>query len=122
MPHYGLVTEQSRKAKAARSLYDYLRQKVKPIEWSKEVEINPEISGLDGIPVPVQDKYRILNLRFHEEHLSPYFKTDMNLFHMLMMDDSVNVTVFRCDRGWLFIFDGIPMGPKPFGQLGYDLR
>lgn len=118
--HHGLVTENSRKARAAKSLYDTLRSRAKgslipSFEWET-------IQGIEGVPVQQGDKYRVLNLRLQDEHLSPYFKTDMNLFHMLMMDDSANVTIFRSDQGWLFVFEGIPDGPKPFGQNGFDMR
>ncbi|MCF8563699.1 hypothetical protein LLE49_02955 [Alicyclobacillus tolerans] len=119
MLRFGFVSEQSRKAKASRNLYEYLRQRVRthepPIQWEA-------ISGYDGLKVPLQDKYRVLNVRLHDEHLSPYFKTDMNLFHMLMMDETSDMTVYKADRGWLYVFEGIPEGPKPFGQSGYDMR
>lgn len=119
MLKHGLIMEQSRKAKAARNVYDYLKQKVRthepPIEWES-------IHGFDGIHVPDQDKYRVLNVRLHDEHMSPYLKTDMNLFQMLMMDESTDIVVYRADQGWLFVFDGVPQGPKPFGQSGYDMR
>lgn len=121
MSHYGLITEQSRKAKAARNVYEHLRQKVQPSEWTKEITVD-DIHGVDGIPVGASDKYRILNMRLHDEHLSPYFRTDMNLFHMLMMDDTSDMWVFRAEAGWLFVFEGIPNGPKPFGQNGFDTR
>lgn len=77
---------------------------------------------MEGVAVSQADKYRVLNLRLSEEHLSPYFKTDMNLFHMLMMDDTADMRIYKADKGWLFVFDGIPEGPKPFGQNGYDPR
>lgn len=118
--HHGLVTEQSRKAKAAKSVYEYLRQRtrdssVADLEWES-------IQGFEGIHVSQADKHRVLNLRLQEEHLSPYFKTDMNLFHMLMLDDSTEMRLFRTDKGTLFVFEGIPDGPKPFGQNGFDMR
>ncbi|MCL6442827.1 MAG: hypothetical protein K6T83_05105 [Alicyclobacillus sp.] len=118
--YHGLITEQSRKAKAARSVYDYLRQKLRPKMW-ETIEWN-SIEGYEGIRIPDSEKHRVLNLRIQEEHLSPYFKTDMNLFHLLMLDDSADMRMFRTDRGWLFVFEGIPDNPKPFGQSGYDLR
>lgn len=118
--HHGLILEQSRKAKAARAVYDSLRSRFRGtpsagIEWDT-------IQANDGIVVHQSDKYRVLNLRFQDEYLSPYFKTDMNLFHMMMMDDSASMSVYRADRGWLFVFEGIPDGPKPFGQNGFDMR
>jgi hypothetical protein len=121
LPHHGFILSLSRKAKAARNLYEYLRQKVKPEEWIPSIQWE-SVHAYDGIRVPPADRHRVLNIRIHDEHLSPYFKTDMNLFHLLMIDDSVDITVFRADKGWLFVFDGIPQGPKPFGQLGYDTR
>jgi hypothetical protein len=117
---HGLILEQSRKAKAARNLYEYLRQRAKGVFEPGFVWENYEVR--DGVRVAQQDKYRILNIRLHEEHLSPYFKTDMNLFHMLMLDETADVTVYRADRGWLFVFEGIPAAPKPFGQSGFDMR
>lgn len=119
MPKYGLIMEQSRKAKAARNVYDYLKQKVRIHEPAIEWE---QIHGFDGVRVPSQDRYRVLNVRLHDEHMSPYLKTDMNLFQMLMMDENTEITVFRADQGWLFVFDGVPQGPKPFGQSGFDMR
>ncbi|OFW74878.1 MAG: hypothetical protein A2201_04825 [Alicyclobacillus sp. RIFOXYA1_FULL_53_8] len=117
--YYGLVTEQSRKSKAARNLYDYLRQKVRNYEPAIQWE---SIPAYDGIQVPDADKYRVLNVRLHDEHMSPYFKTDMNLFHMLMLDESTGMTLYKTDHGWLFVFEGLPHGPKPFGQSGFDMR
>lgn len=118
--HHGFIMEQSRKAKAVRSLYDYLRHRTKTpptesIQWDT-------IEGIEGVHVPPNERHRVLNIRIQEEHLSPYLKTDMNLFHMLMLDDSVDVKLYKADRGWLFVFDGIPAGPQPFGQLGFDTR
>jgi hypothetical protein len=121
VPHHGLILSASRKAKAARNLYEYLRQTVRREEWIPFVEWQ-SVHAVDGIRVPPHERYRVLNIRIHDEHLSPYFKTDMNLFHLLMIDDSVDVTVFRAEKGWLFVFDGVPSGPKPFGQQGYDTR
>lgn len=121
MPHYGFVSDQSRKAKAARNLYDYLKQKLKPEQWENPPDWEI-VQGFEGIRVPQQEKHRVLNIRLHDEHMSPYFKTDMNLFHMLMLDDTAEVVVYRADHGWLFAFEGIPESPKPFGQLGFDTR
>ncbi|MDQ0188456.1 hypothetical protein JI721_16050 [Alicyclobacillus cycloheptanicus] len=121
MTYHALITEQSRKAKAARNFYEYLRQKVNQAGWIPSLQWDVH-QAFDGIRVPDRDRYKVLNIRLHDEHMSPYFKTDMNLFHMLMMDDTVDVTVFRAAPGWLFVFDGIPEGPKPFGQQGHDPR
>lgn len=118
--YHGLITDQSRKARAARSVYEYVRQRSKG-ERLEDMEWN-SIDATDGVAVHQSDKYRVLNLRLSEEHLSPFFKTDMNLFHMLMMDDTAEMSVYKADHGYLFVFDGIPDGPKPFGQNGYDLR
>ncbi|GGI95465.1 hypothetical protein GCM10010885_01340 [Alicyclobacillus cellulosilyticus] len=120
MPHYGLILEQSRKARAARHVYEYLRQQANGVFEPAVMWQN--IAAWDGVRVPQREKYRVLNIRLHEEHLSPYFKTDMNLFHMLMLDESADVMVYRADKGWLFVFEGIPASPKPFGQSGYDTR
>ncbi|MBX5436165.1 MAG: hypothetical protein IRZ33_02995 [Alicyclobacillaceae bacterium] len=120
MPYHAFVAEHSRKAKAVRGFYEHLRNKLKPEQW--ETTQWEAFRGFDGIRVPQGDKHRVLNIRLQDEHLSPYFKTDMNLFHMLMLDVSADMTIFRSDRGWLFEFDGVPSGPKPFGQMGYDPR
>jgi hypothetical protein len=124
MSHYGLVLEQSRKSKTARNIYDYLRHKSKPPEWIEKIQVGETevIEGTEGIQVSSTDKFRVLNMRLLDEHLSPYFRTDMNLFHMLMMDDTTEMTVFKSVLGWLFVFEGIPIGPKPFGQNGFDMR
>lgn len=120
--YFALVLEQSRKAKAARNVYDHLRGKVRD-----KSELIPEIhmenaDGTDGIRVEPADKYRILNVRLHDEHMSPYFCTDMNLFQMLMIDENSEMSVFRSERGWLFVFDQLTRGPLPFGQNGFDMR
>jgi hypothetical protein len=119
--YHAFIAEQSRKAKAARALYEYLRHKVPADTWLKEL-VWESVLGKDGIQVPAGDKTKVLNIRFHDEQYSPYFKTDMNLFHMLMMDQTTQIFVYRAERGWLFVFDGIPVGPVPFGQHGYDTR
>lgn len=121
LTNYGLITDQSRKSKTVRNIYDYLRQKVNQMTWIPTVTWDV-YTAIEGVPVPEQDKFRVLNVRIHEEHMSPYFKTDMNLFHMLMLDESAEMTLFRAENGWLFLFEGIPSTPKPFGQLGYDMR
>ncbi|MCL6592406.1 MAG: hypothetical protein K6T31_00385 [Alicyclobacillus sp.] len=125
MLHYGFITEQSRKAKSARNLYERLRRKVDQQEWIPSIQIE-NLHGSDGIRVPPQDRPRVWKLRFLDEHLSPYFKTNLNLFQMHMLDDSVDVTVYRAARGWLFIFEHVIDGPTPFAQhgqhRGYDMR
>ncbi|MCL6598010.1 MAG: hypothetical protein K6T81_04650 [Alicyclobacillus macrosporangiidus] len=121
MLHYGLVLEQSRKAKSVRHLYEHLQHKVHRREWIPSIQID-SLFGENGIRVPPQERYRVLNLRLLDEHLSPYFKTNLNLFQMHMMDDKVEVTVYRAPKGWLFVFEDVPSGPKPFGQNGYDTR
>jgi len=119
--NYGLITEQSRKSKAVRNIYELLRQKISKEQWIADTTWDV-YTATEGVPVPSADKYRVLNIRLHEEHMSPYFKTDMNLFHMLMMDETADMILFRVEHGWLFVFEGIPSAPKPFGQLGYDMR
>jgi len=118
---HGLLTEQSRKARAAKQLYEHLKQKSKGRPFAPDLEWET-IQGTDGLQVPTYERHRVLQIGFHEEHLSPYFKTDMNLFHMLMMDESVETNLYKCEKGWLFLFAGIPTGPKPFGQDGFDTR
>jgi hypothetical protein len=119
--HHGLITELSRKAKAAKNVYEYLRQKVKSDEWIEGLEWE-SIQAVEGIVVPAQERPRILSIRIQDEHLSPYFKTDMNLFQMHMLDDTIDVTVYKAVQGWLFVYEGVALGPKPFGQLGFDTR
>jgi len=118
--NYAYILEQSRKAKAARSVYEYLKTHTKaPFLPATTVA---EYPIFDGILVQQQDKHRILNLRMHDEHLSPYFKSDMSLFHLLMMDDKVEMKMYRAEAGWMAVFVGIQATPKPFGQSGFDLR
>ncbi len=118
--HYGLFTEQSRKSKAAKALYELLRSRgrAEPVTSDK---LN-EWPGQTGFQVPGSDRYRVLNLRFHDEHLSPYFKTDMNLFHLLMIDERTEIAVFKTNDGILFTFDGLPDNPQKFGLHGHDTR
>lgn len=118
--HYALILESSRKAKAARQVYEYLKNHHRS-ELLPEQKIETYIIR-DGVRVPQQDKRRILNLRFHDEHLSPYFKTNMNLFILIMIDDKVDMQVYRADHGWMFLFDNVQNLPKPFGTQGYDMR
>ncbi|WP_051344075.1 hypothetical protein [Alicyclobacillus herbarius] len=121
MLKHGFVSDASRKAKASRHVYEYLKRKVARQDWIESVQWE-NIEGVEGIPVPEKERFRVINLRLHDEHLSPYFKTDMNLFQMLMLDDSVSIQLFRARKGWLYVFEGIPAGPKPFGKDGYDTR
>lgn len=121
MYRYSFISENSRKSKSARHLYDHLRHKVPKEQWSESVEWE-SIHGSDGIPVPDSEKARVLSLRLLDEHLSPYVKTDLNLFQMHMMDDSMRVVVYKADHGWLLVFEGVTDGPKPFGQNGFDTR
>ncbi|RIV17338.1 hypothetical protein D2Q93_15415 [Alicyclobacillaceae bacterium I2511] len=116
-----LIMEQSRKAKAVRNLYEYLRQKAKKREGLLSYQWET-FAGQEGLRVTIQDRFKALNLRVHDEYMSPYFKTDMNLFQLHMLDDTVDVAVYKTDSGWLLVYDGVPIGPKPFGQAGYDTR
>ncbi|MBX6395195.1 MAG: hypothetical protein IRY98_05655 [Alicyclobacillaceae bacterium] len=116
---YVMITQASRKARAAREVYEYFK--------ARGGELLPptkagDIQGYDGVEVPAHERGRVLALRFHDEHLSPYMKSDMNLFHLLMLDEQVGVRIYRADRGWLFVFDGVQAAPKPFGPAGYDPR
>lgn len=121
MSNYGYVSEQSRKSKTTRALYEFLKANVSRNLWKSRSD-RQDIEGHNGIPVPLHERHRVLALRLHDEHLSPYFKTDMNLFHLLMMDESIDVVVFESGSGWLLEFEGLPTGPKPFGQQGHDTR
>lgn len=118
--NYAYILDQSRKVKAARSVYEYLKSHTKaPLLPSLTVN---DYQITDGIAVTPQDKHRVLNLRLHDEHLSPYFKSDMSLFHLLMMDDKCEMKMYRAENGYFLVFEGIQATPKPFGQSGYDLR
>lgn len=118
---YLLVSEQSRKAKAVRQTYEHLRNRVEKQIWSTEIQLEA-VQGHEGVPVPRNEKHRILNLKVQDEHLSPYIQTDLNLFQMHMLDDGVNMTVYRAPHGWLVVYEGVIDGPQPFGNLGYDTR
>ncbi|UOF89783.1 hypothetical protein LSG31_18190 [Fodinisporobacter ferrooxydans] len=117
---YVLITEASRKAKAARNVYESLRHHRNRKLTGEEMVA--EYAVKDGILVRQEDKYRILNLRIHDEYLSPFMKTDMNLFQMLMMDDKADMRMYRAENGWMLVFEGVPAGPKPFGSQGHDMR
>ncbi|GAX91818.1 hypothetical protein [Effusibacillus lacus] len=119
--YYALILETSRKAKAARNIYDYLHKNSHKRGLLPEQKVEGYLIK-DGIIVPQQDKHRILNLRLFDEHLSPYFKTNMNLFILIMLDDQVGMQVFKADHGWMFLFDNVQYLPKPFGTQGYDMR
>jgi hypothetical protein len=118
---YSFISENSRKAKYVKHLYDQLRSKVRREDWVATADWE-NIHGHDGIPVPQNDKTRALNLRLQDEHLSPYMKTDMNLFQMHMLDETVKIVIFRAQNGWLLTYEGVSEGPQPFGQNGYDTR
>jgi hypothetical protein len=119
--NYALVLETSRKAKAAKHLYESLKHHNRNRKIVGE-EIVGDFTVRDGIHIRQEDRFRVLNLRLQDEHLSPYFKSDMNLFQLLMIDETADMRVFRTDHGWLFVFEGVPTGPKPFGVQGHDLR
>lgn len=118
--YYALILENSRKAKAARQIYEYLRNSNKR-ELLPEQKVEEYIAR-EGVRVQQQDKNRVLNLRLQDEHLSPYFKTDMNLFILLMMDDKVDICAYKAENGWMFLFENVQNLPKPFGTQGYDMR
>ncbi|BCJ85767.1 hypothetical protein [Effusibacillus dendaii] len=118
--NYALILENSRKAKSARQVYEYLRNNNKH-DLLPPLHIEP-YNIRDGVKVAQQDKHRVLNLRLHDEHLSPYFKTDMNLFILLMLNDQVDMQVYREDHGWMFVFENLQSLPKPFGSQGFDMR
>ena len=121
MQNHCLIMEQSRKAKITRNLYELLKQKTKKRDIVPSCQWESYV-GQEGLRVPVQDRIKALNLRVHDEHMSPYFKTDMNLFQLHMLDETVDIIVYKSDGGWLLVYDGVPVGPKPFGQAGYDTR
>ncbi|KEO84393.1 hypothetical protein [Tumebacillus flagellatus] len=118
--NYAYILEQSRKAKATRSLYEYLKTHTKQPFLPGTVVADFPIA--DGIQVQNQDKHRVINLRLHDEHLSPYMRSDMSLFHLLMMDEKADIRMYRAENGWMLVFEGIQVAPKPFGQSGYDMR
>lgn len=122
MSYFALVMEQSRKARAVRHVYEYLRSKIKNSRLlEQEIELS-DVLGRDGIIIDASDMYRVLNVRLHDEHLSPYFQTNMNLFQMLMIDENSEVRLYRAEKGWLFVFEDLPPAPSPFGQSGFDMR
>lgn len=118
--YYAYILEASRKAKAVRNLFEHLKSHTKA-PFLPELTV-ADFVLTDGMTIPQQDKHRVLNLKLHDEHLSPYFKSDMSLFHLLMMDDKVEMRMYRVEAGWMLLFDGIQAQPKPFGQSGFDLR
>lgn len=122
MSYFALVMEQSRKARAVRHVYEYLRNKMKNTRLLMEVIEISDMQGRDGIVIDAQDRYRVLNVRLHDEHLSPYFQTNMNLFQMLMIDEHSEMKLYRAEKGWLFVFEDLPPAPSPFGQSGFDMR
>ncbi|MCI0184317.1 MAG: hypothetical protein OWR52_12285 [Acidibacillus sp.] len=118
--HYALVTEHSRKSRAAKNVFDFMRTKSEIQQTT--IDAIDEGPALSGFHVPVVDRARVVSLRFHDEHLSPYFKTNMNLFHLLMIDEETDVSVFKTEDGVLFVFEGIPENPLRAGQSGHDMR
>lgn len=118
--YHALILEQSRKAKATRQVYEHLRNHQKR-DLLPEQRIE-SYTIREGVRVPQQEKHRVLNLRLHDEYLSPYLKTDMNLFILLMMDDKVDMQMYRAENGWMLLFDKVQNLPKPFGTQGYDMR
>lgn len=121
MVRHWFVSEQSRKAKPLRQIYEQLRQRVDKQFWVESGEWENLVLQ-DGIRAPKQEKHRLLSLKVQDEHLSPYSKTDMNLFQMHMLGEEVEIIVFRAPHGWVLMYDGVSEGPRPFGQLGYDTR
>ena len=117
---YGLITEQSRKSKAAKSVFEAIRNKSKALPMTDEKTLDFPVKS--GYQVPAEDRLRILKLRLQDEHMSPYFKTNMNLFHLLMMDEKTEVYVYQAEHGILFVFEGLPNNPQPFGASGHDMR
>ncbi len=120
MVRYGLITDQSRKAKAAKSVYDYIRLRSRGEPLHDEIVLTWPVSN--GVRLVAHDRFRVIDLRLHDEHLSPYFKTDMNLFHLLMIDDKVDMCIYKTADGILFVFDGLPESPHAFGMHGHDMR
>ena len=118
--HYGLVTDQSRKAKQAKAFYEYVRTKTRSEVLSVTQVVELPVFG--GFRLLRGDRHRVVNLRLMDEHLSPYFRTDMNLFHLLMIDDNIDMSIFKSQDGILFVFEGLPNSPQPFGAHGYDPR
>lgn len=117
---YGLLTDQSRKVKAARSFFESLKNRGRAAPTTEEKVLDFVVT--EGFHVPREDKQRLLKLRLHDEHMSPYFKTDMNLFHLLMIDENAEASVYLTEQGVLFVFEGLPNNPQPFGSSGHDLR
>ncbi|MFX4302552.1 hypothetical protein ACOJUR_09915 [Alicyclobacillus tolerans] len=118
---YAFLSDQSRKSKMARYLFDDLWYNSTP-QQRLSVSSVEGYNVFQGISLSVDDRQKVLNLHLKDEYLSPYLKTNMNLFHLLMMDEQADIKFFKLENGWLFEFDGIPAGPKPFGQQKYDTR
>ncbi|MCL6453272.1 MAG: hypothetical protein K6T78_06520 [Alicyclobacillus sp.] len=121
MDRFLFISDHSRKAKAVRQTYEYLRHHVDASQWVEKVSWDG-LQGHDGIPVPKADRKRILALKVHDEHLSPYIRTDLNLFQMHMLDEHIAMTVYRAGNGWLIVYNNVSDGPRPFGSQGYDTR
>ncbi|MDB5083755.1 MAG: hypothetical protein JWN30_641 [Bacilli bacterium] len=120
--YYAIITEQSRKAKSTRNLYDYLKSHYKQEQQLPQAEDVEGYIGQEGVRIAPQDRYRVLNLKLHDEHLSPYFKSDMSLFHLLMIDEQAEIRMYKLEGGWMFLLDGVQEAPKPFGNQGFDMR
>lgn len=118
--YYAYILENSRKARAARHVYEHVNKYRKEAYLPAQVIFGYPVHH--GLRVSPMDKNRVLNLRFHDEHLSPYFKTNMSLFHLLMLDEKADMWAYRGEQGWMFLFEGIQEAPKPFGKNGYDMR
>lgn len=117
---FGLITEQSRKSRAAKSLFEYIRSRPSSTALNDDMIATWPVQS--GVHVGIGDRFRIVDLKLHEEHLSPYFKTDMNLFHLLMLDDKADMSIYRTPEGILFAFEGLPESPEPFGARRFDTR
>lgn len=121
MIRYFFFSEMSRKARTVRQAYEHLKNRVDKESWIPSI-VWGDIEAEDGIPVPKADRSRFLALKLQDEHLSPYVKTDMNLFQMHMLGDAAEMKVFRAPHGWLIEYDGVSDGPQPFGNAGFDTR
>ncbi|KYP80461.1 hypothetical protein [Ferroacidibacillus organovorans] len=117
---YGLILDPSRKAKPAKQLFEWVK-KLNPESQLKDVVVM-DFPVIAGFEIPLLERNRVLSLALQDEHMSPYFKTDMNLFQLLMMDESIAMNIYRTTDGTLFLFEGLPDVPQPFGAHGHDLR
>lgn len=120
MMYYSLITEASRKAKSVKNIYEALKHSRK--HDIKELTPIADFIVSEGVTVPPGDVKRVLQLHLQDEHLSPYMKSNMSLFHFLMLDESAKVSMYRTELGWLMVFDNIQIIPRPFGNQGHDMR